>query len=334
MKSFIPPGKTIGIFGGGQLGRMFTIAAKQMGYYVHTYSDEELCPASEISDFHTFAEYEDLDKVKAFAKQTDVVTFEFENIPVAAAREAAAQTIVAPEPEVLFIAQNRQREKTFLSKSGFPVTPFVVPMLENRVDEILTRFPQGVVLKTANSGYDGKGQAICRTTKELSQGWNGLGEGQKIVEKLINIEAELSFIVARQRSGDKIVYGPFGNVHKNHIFNSSVFPFNLPEALLKQGKEIVLDLAEQLKLVGILCVEFFLTKEGELLINEIAPRTHNSGHLTIEAFNISQFELHLRAITGMPLGNGLFFKPACMVNLLGDVWAEKEPKWQELSKYP
>ncbi len=123
-------------------------------------------------------------------------------------------------------------------------------------------------------------------------------------------------------------------MHKNHILDSSVFPFNLPEALLKQGKEIVLDLAEQLKLVGILCVEFFLTKEGELLINEIAPRTHNSGHLTIEAFNISQFELHLRAITGMPLGNGLFFKPACMVNLLGDVWGKKEPKWQELSKYP
>ena len=321
------PNTTIGVFGSGQLGRMLAIEARKMGYRIHTYSHGRDTPTGQVADLETCAEYEDLDAVRKFARSVDVVTFEFENVPSATVEAAAEFIAVHPKGEILHTTQNRVREKTFLSKNGFPVTPFrhikTVDELRDAVDAL--GLPS--ILKTAGFGYDGKGQAKIKTVADIEPAFESLQRAEAVLEAFVDFEKEVSVVCAHGQNGDFVHYGVIENEHANHILDVSFAPAVVPAAVFDEAVEIARGLAETLGYVGTLCVEYFLTNEGNLLINELAPRPHNSGHLTFDACVTSQFEQQLRAVCGLPLGSTEFYRPAAMANLLGDLWQNGEPNW-------
>jgi 5-(carboxyamino)imidazole ribonucleotide synthase len=313
---------------------MFAMAARRLGYRVHTLSPEHDTPTGQIADVEFRAAYDDLDRIRDFAQSVDVVTFEFENVPAAAAAVAEAHALVRPNGRALEIAQHRVREKTFLASHGFPVTPFVPVTTEAELVEAARRIGRPAVLKTAVLGYDGKGQAAIRTGDDLSGAWSSIGAGDAILESLIDLHCEVSVIGARGVDGAWRDFGPIENLHRNHILDVSTAPADVPPATAARAAEITLGVMEALDYVGVLCIEFFLAKDGRLLINELAPRPHNSGHLTLDACRTSQFEQQLRAICGLPLGSAELFQPAAMVNLLGDLWADGEPDWTAVLGFP
>ncbi len=327
MPATILPNSTIGVFGSGQLGRMFAIEARKMGYRVHTFSPDADTPTGHISDVETTASYDDLDAVREFARSVDVVTFEFENVPAATVEAAAEFVPVHPKGEVLHTTQNRLREKTFLSANGFPVAPFrhikTLDDLHRGVLEIGTP----AVLKTAGFGYDGKGQRKINAVGEVDEAFAGLDGRDAILEGFIDFEKEVSVVCARGQDGSFAHYGVIENEHRNHILDVSFAPADVSEAVFVEAVEITRSIAEQFGYVGTMCVEFFLTGSGKLLVNEIAPRPHNSGHLTFGPCVTSQFEQQVRAVCGLPLGSSEFLRPAAMANLLGDVWSAGEPNW-------
>lgn len=327
MPATILPNSTIGVFGSGQLGRMFAIEARKMGYRVHTFSPDADTPTGHISDVETTASYDDLDAVRGFARSVDVVTFEFENVPAATVEAAAEFVPVHPKGEVLHTTQNRLREKTFLSANGFPVAPFwhikTLDDLHRGVLEIGTP----AVLKTAGFGYDGKGQRKVNAVGEVDEAFAGLDGRDAILEGFIDFEKEVSVVCARGQDGSFAHYGVIENEHSNHILDVSFAPADVSEAVFVEAVEITRSIAEQFGYVGTMCVEFFLTGSGKLLVNEIAPRPHNSGHLTFGPCVTSQFEQQVRAVCGLPLGSSEFLRPAAMANLLGDVWSAGEPNW-------
>lgn len=322
-----PSNSSIGVFGSGQLGRMFAIEARKMGYRVHTFSPDADTPTGHISDVETTASYDDLDAVREFARSVDVVTFEFENVPAATVEAAAEFVPVHPKGEVLHTTQNRLREKTFLSANGFPVALFrhikTLDDLHRGVLEIGTP----AVLKTAGFGYDGKGQRKIAAVGEVDEAFAGLDGRDAILEGFIDFEKEVSVVCARGQDGSFAHYGVIENEHRNHILDVSFAPADVSEAVFVEAVEITRSIAEQFGYVGTMCVEFFLTGSGKLLVNEIAPRPHNSGHLTFGPCVTSQFEQQVRAVCGLPLGSTEFFRPAAMANLLGDIWANGEPNW-------
>jgi len=330
----ILPNSTIGVFGSGQLGRMFAIEARKMGYRVYTFSPDTDTPTGQVADFETSADYNDLKAVEKFAQAVDIVTFEFENVPSKTVEIAAAFAEVHPKGEILHTTQNRLREKTFLSNNGFPVAPFrhikLLDDLYHAADEI------GVpaVLKTAGFGYDGKGQQKIKAIGEIETAFEKLNGNEAVLESFIEFEKEVSVVAARDQKGNFAHYGVIENAHENHILDVSFAPALLSKKVFARAIEIARSVAETLDYVGTLCVEFFLTKDEKLLINEIAPRPHNSGHLTFDACVTSQFEQQLRAVCGLPLGSTEFFKPCAMANLLGDVWANGEPDWQKALEFP
>lgn len=327
MPATILPNSTIGVFGSGQLGRMFAIEARKMGYRVHTFSPDADTPTGHISDVETTASYDDLDAVREFARSVDVVTFEFENVPAATVEAAAEFVPVHPKGEVLHTTQNRLREKTFLSANGFPVAPFrhikTLDDLHRGVLEIGTP----AVLKTAGFGYDGKGQRKIAAVGEVDEAFAGLDGRDAILEGFIDFEKEVSVVCARGQDGSFAHYGVIENEHRNHILDVSFAPADVSGAVFAEAVEITRSIAEQFGYVGTMCVEFFLTGSGKLLVNEIAPRPHNSGHLTFGPCATSQFEQQVRAVCGLPLGSSEFLRPAAMANLLGDVWSAGEPNW-------
>jgi 5-(carboxyamino)imidazole ribonucleotide synthase len=331
--SFLP-GSTIGVLGSGQLGRMFAMAARRMGYLVHTFSPETDTPTGQVADIEITASYEDLDAVREFARGVEVVTFEFENIPAATAAAVAELVPVRPSGALLQTTQNRVREKTYLAQAGFPVTPFhAVASLED-VNEGIARLGLPAVMKTAGFGYDGKGQRRVATGAEAAAAFL-LHDGQEmILEKFIDFEREVSVVAARGVGGETAHYGVIENSHERHILDCSIAPAAVAPAVASRAVEIAESLLVKLDVVGVLCVEFFLTTEGELLINELAPRPHNSGHLTIDACVTSQFEQQLRAVAGLPLGETALRCPAAMVNLLGDLWQQGEPDWLAACAFP
>jgi 5-(carboxyamino)imidazole ribonucleotide synthase len=323
----ILPNSTIGVFGSGQLGRMFAIEARKMGYRVHTFSPESDTPTGQVADIETSESYDDLDAVRKFARTVDVVTFEFENVPSATVEAAAEFTEVFPAGSILHTTQNRLREKTFLSQNGFPVTPFkhirLVDDLYRGADEI--GLP--AVLKTAGFGYDGKGQTRIGAVGEAEAAFAGLNGNDAVLEGFVDFEKELSVVCARDQQGNFVHYGGIENDHANHILDVSFAPADVPTNTASEAVEITRSIAETLGYVGTLCVEFFLTRDGRLLVNELAPRPHNSGHLTFDACVTSQFEQQLRAVCGLPLGATEYHRPAAMANLLGDLWQDSEPDW-------
>lgn len=325
----ILPGATIGILGSGQLGRMLAIAARQLGYRIAVFSPESNTPAGQIADREIAASYEDLDAVRAFAKSVDAVTLEFENVPAAAA--VAIDTIVPLRPgaAVLYTTQHRLREKTFLRANGFPVTDFAA------ITESLpahNNYP--AILKTAGFGYDGKGQFKVANNEELQLAWDRLDRQPCVLEALVEFERELSVVAARGVDGAFVNYGVFENSHRNHILDITTAPAILPARSFKDALEITRGIFEQLDIVGVACVELFLKPDGTILVNEIAPRPHNSGHITIDASITSQFEQQLRAVCGLPLGDTRFHTPAAMANLLGDLWYPAKPNWSGLLRFP
>ena len=325
----ISPGATIGVFGSGQLGRMFAVEARKMGYRIHTFSPESDTPTGQIADAEISCAYEDLEQVERFARAVDVVTFEFENVPFETVEKAAQFVEVHPRGEVLHIAQHRLREKTFLSKNGFPVTAFrhikTLAELTNAVREI----GAPAILKTAGFGYDGKGQAKINGIEECAAAFAQIETSEAVLERFVDYEKEVSVVAARDCRGNFADYGVIENQHANHILDVSFAPGAVSETIKKEAVEIARGILDALDVVGVMTVEFFLTRDGKLLVNELAPRPHNSGHLTIDACVCNQFEQQLRAVCGLPLGSTEFYKPAAMANLLGDVWQNGEPKFAD-----
>jgi 5-(carboxyamino)imidazole ribonucleotide synthase len=326
----IPPGSTIGVLGGGQLGRMFAMAARRLGYRVHTLAPEHDTPTGQIADVEVVASYDDLDQIRAFARGVDVVTFEFENVPAAAAAVAEEHALLRPSARALQVAQHRLREKAFLESRGLPVTPFAAARREADVAPALESVGRPAVLKTAALGYDGKGQLPVppeATEADVLAAWRSLGETDAILEAFIDLEREISVVAARGVDGAVVPFVPIENVHRHHILDVSVAPAGISPALQAQAIDVTRAVLEALEYIGILCVEFFVARDGRLLVNELAPRPHNSGHLTFDACRTSQFEQQVRAICGYPLGSPDLLQPAAMANLLGDLWANGEPLW-------
>jgi len=328
MHEVIQPGETLGVLGGGQLGRMFAIAAKQMGYRVHIYCPGEDPPAAQVADEHTNASYEDLDAIAAFAKRVSVITFEFENVPSSVTEAAERHAPVRPAGSVLHTTQNRDREKSFLRDAGLPVTPFAAVASEAELADAIDALGIPAVLKTAAWGYDGKGQAVIRTREQAADKWALLGSQPCVLEKMIDFDCELSVVAARGIDGHVELYGPMRNEHANHILDITSCPAGLPKAVVDDAIDIARQAMDKLEVIGVLCVEFFLTRDNTLLINELAPRPHNSGHLTIDAHATSQYEQQVRAICGLPLGSAKQRQPAAMANLLGDLWQSGPPRWE------
>ena len=330
----ILPGAVVGVLGSGQLGRMFAIAARQLGYRVHTFSPETDTPTGQVADVEITAPYHDLDAIRDFAQNVHVLTFEFENVPALAVDTAAEFAPVRPSGSVLHIAQHRLREKSFLEGNGFPVAPF---RAVNSVDELRTAIEQigcPAILKTAVSGYDGKGQVRLTTPADAEMAFTATGSQEKILEAFIDFELEFSIVAARGCDGSFSHWGLIENTHRNHILDLSFAPARVPRETTIQAVEIARNLLETLDVIGVLCIEFFLSRDQRVFINELAPRPHNSGHLTINAALTSQFEQQLRAVCGLPLGATDFLSAAAMANLLGDLWQEGEPNWAAAAACP
>jgi len=326
----IKPGSWLGVFGGGQLGRMFTHAAQRLGYHVAIWEPETNCPASQAADQHLQPAGPEQERAAALelGQLCDAITLEFENINSTYLRIAAPHSLICPGADFLEICQDRVLEKSSLAAAGFPTTPFFPVQSLEHVAHAIEQFGTPVVLKTARSGYDGKGQAIVRTAADARAIFESLESNHLIAEKWIAYQAEVSMIAARNASGQIECYPLVENQHANHILDLSRCPVSTSLAPLQtRATEICRGIADRFQVVGLFCVEFFIDASGDLLINEIAPRPHNSGHLTIEAFDCCQFEQQVRAMCNLPLARPVQLRPAAMSNLLGDVWSAGEPDW-------
>ena len=337
----LPPGSTIGVLGGGQLGRMLALAARPMGFRLHVYSPGESTPTGQVADLEVSGDYLDLDAVRSFAAGVDVVTFEFENVPAACAEAAAERVPVRPAHRVLHVTQNRLREKGFLREAGVPTTPFEAVHTLAELEAALGRLGAPAVLKTAGWGYDGKGQALVETPAGAAAAWEEVATDEAILEGFVDFEREVSVVAARAVDGGFTHWGVIANDHQNHILDLSVAPAPVPTEVARQAVEIARGILEALDVVGVLCVEMFLTGDGRLLVNELAPRPHNSGHLTVDAAVTSQFEQQARTVCGVPMGSTELVRPAAMANLLGDLWIEAaaasegaEPDWTAALAFP
>jgi 5-(carboxyamino)imidazole ribonucleotide synthase len=313
---------------------MFCIAARRMGYRVHTFSPEEDTPTGQVADVEVTADYEDVDALRAFAGSVDVVTFEFENVPIAAVDAIEALAPVRPSGAALHTAQQRAREKMFLADHSFPTAAFARAVTLDELWDAVARVGTPAIIKTATFGYDGKGQHKATTPADVAHIWEAIGHQEAVVEKFISLQAEISIVAARALDGTIAEYQPFENRHRNHILDLTTSPASVPPAIAAQAIEITRAILQKLQYVGVLCVEFFVSTENELLVNELAPRPHNSGHLTFDAAVTSQFEQQVRAICGLPLGSTELMRPAAMANLLGDLWADAAPNWAAACRYP
>ncbi len=332
--TIIEPGAVIGVLGSGQLGRMFAIAARQMGYRVHTYSPETDTPTGQVADKEWTARYDDHDKLAAFAKEVDVVTFEFENIPADSVNVVGQFAPVHPRASVLHVTQHRLREKTFLSEYGFPVAPFQRVRSRTELTMAVNKIGTPAVLKTAGFGYDGKGQKKIGSLAEAQAALEAFGGAEAILEAFVPFEKEVSVVAARGQDGSFAHFGVMENDHKNHILDVTIAPARVSAVIQKKAVSLAKEILDALQIVGVMCVEMFLTKEGDILVNELAPRPHNSGHITIDAFETSQFEQQVRAVCGLPLASTKQLKPGAMVNLLGSIWKKGEPKWEKALRNP
>ena len=328
------PGSTIGVLGGGQLGRMFAIAARRLGYRVHTLAPEDDTPTGQVADVEINASYDDLDAIRRFARDVDVVTFEFENVSADATTAAEEHAVVRPNGRALFIAQHRLRERSFLADRGLPVTPFAIVRTDDELRNAVREVGCPAVLKTLELGYDGKGQALVPRAEDAAAAWASLGRQEAILEAFVDLDREISVVGVRGLDADWAYFGPIENTHHHHILDVSVAPATVPEATAAQSIAITRSVMDALNYIGVLCVEFFVAKDGRLMINELAPRPHNSGHLTVDACRTCQFEQQVRAVCGLPLGSPQLLQPAAMANLLGDLWAEGEPNWAAALSIP
>jgi 5-(carboxyamino)imidazole ribonucleotide synthase len=321
------PGAALGVLGSGQLGRMFALAARDMGYRVHTFSPASDTPTGQVADLEVSAGYEDLDAIRAFALGVDVITIEFENISTVAAEVAGKIVPLRPSVAALHVTQQRAREKAFLADHGFPVTPFVRAQTVDELAVALGVVGLPAIAKTAAFGYDGKGQHRIDRIEEAEHVWGLIGPQEAVIERFVDFTHEISVVAARGLDGAFAHFGAVENTHRHHILDLSISPARIDAAIAVEAVQLTRRLMDSLAYVGVLCVEFFVERGGKLLVNEIAPRPHNSGHFTIDACVTSQFEQQVRAICGLSLGDPTQLRPAAMVNLLGDLWTDGEPDW-------
>lgn len=335
MERPLQPGGTIGILGGGQLGRMSAIAARRLGYKVRTFDPSANACAAGIADEHVTADWSDTSALTRFARGCGRVTLEFENIPPATVEFVAQMVPCHPSALVLAICQNRRREKEFLRASGIPCAAFAVVTSVAELQTAVQTIGFPCVLKTADFGYDGKGQVKLPTTAaDLAAAWKKMGGAVGILEAWVPFQMEISVLVARSVDGRTAVYDPAENIHRNHILHLSLSPARISEATATEARALALNIAEKIQLVGLLAVEMFV-KDGRIVVNELAPRPHNSGHQTFDANETSQFEQHIRAVCGLPLGGTRPLVPSAMVNLLGDLWRNgQEPDWAKVLADP
>ena len=332
----IAPGATLGVLGGGQLGRMFAMAAHRLGYRVAVLDPDRDCPAAGVANIHICASLDDAKAWHSLAGQCAAMTVETESVPAEALKYFATRMPVAPGERALYITQDRAREKNFLAANGFATAPYqaIEAPSDAGSPDIDALLPG--LLKASRFGYDGKGQHVVRSRRELADAAAQLG-GPGVLEQFVDLAAELSVIVARTADGDTAVHPVPLNRHVSGILDLSVVPAPLPQDILKRAVAESLRLATLLDYCGVLCVEFFLTADGRLLVNEIAPRPHNSGHFTLDACHTSQFEQQVRTLAGLPLGDPGLVAPqhgVAMANLLGQLWANGEPCWKELLATP
>lgn len=330
----ILPGSHIGILGGGQLARMTALAGRRMGYRFSVLDPAgSAAPASPVVEHTVQAAYNDPAALEAFARSVDVATIEFENIPVSALQTVERFCPVRPGWKVLEVCQHREREKLFLEKMGYPHTGFRVVTSVEELRAAVAELGTPCVLKTAESGYDGKGQLKIDVGADLDQAWQQWSTGQTrrgVVEAWVDYAAELSVICARNGRGEIQAFPVFENIHHQHILDLTIAPARFAPSVLDDARDLAVSITEALQVQGLLAVEMFLTAAGRLLVNELAPRPHNSGHLTFDAGLTSQFEQHARAVCNLPLGSTRLLCPAVMVNLLGGLWSagNKAPDWQ------
>jgi 5-(carboxyamino)imidazole ribonucleotide synthase len=324
----LTPPASLGVIGGGQLGRMFIQAAQRMGYRAGTLCQTDDAPAAQVAHWSVVSPPDHLPALRVFAERAEAVTVEFENVSAPALRWLARGRAVRPGWRTVWVSQNRLREKGSLAHHGFPHAPWRPVRTADELGEAVKALGLPLILKTASSGYDGKGQVKVAEAGEAEAAWSSLGRVECVAEVWVAFEAEVSVIVARGADGRALTYPVGLNRHERHILDSTVMPAPVGPAVSRDARHLALGLAQALETVGVLTVEFFLTRAGSLLINELAPRPHNSGHLTIEAAVSSQFEQQVRALCGLPLGAADLAAPAAMVNLLGDLWARGEPNWE------
>ncbi len=331
----LQPGSWVGILGGGQLGRMSAEAARRLGYRVRTLDPSPGACAAAVSDEHVTAAWDDLAALDRFAAGCGRVTLEFENIPPATVAHLARAVPCHPSAEVLATCQNRRREKLFLREAGIPCAPFEVVDSRAALPAALARVGYPAVLKTADFGYDGKGQAkLADASADLDAAWARMGGASAVLEGWVPFDLELSVLVARRADGATAAYEPAENLHRDHILHLSLSPARIDPALAARAKALAVDVAARLGIVGLLGVELFAVGD-RLLVNELAPRPHNSGHQTLDAHATSQFEQHIRAVCGLELGDPTLRRPAAMLNLLGDLWkGGREPDWSLVTRDP
>ncbi len=320
----ILPGSTLGVLGGGQLGRMFCVAARTMGYRVLVLDPDPLCGAGHIADLHIKADYSDQQALEKMAAECDAITLEFENIPSASVRFIAGKTRVFPGAEALEIAQNRDLEKQFAKNAGLQPVPYFALRQASDLQQAAENVGFPAILKSNTLGYDGKGQFVVNDINELNDAYQQVGKVDCVLEKKINIRCEISAIIARNASAERATFPVSENQHRNGVLHMSIVPARVSAALAGQAVESAAILAEALSYVGILAVEFFVSDDGELYFNEMAPRPHNSGHYTKDACVTSQFEQQVRMMCGLTPGDTRLLSPVVMVNMLGDLWL---PDW-------
>lgn len=320
LSKLIRPGKTIGIIGGGQLGRMLALSAKARGYRIAVLDPTPDCPAAQVADWHIQKNYTDKEGLLSLAECSDVLTYEFENVDAQTIQAVQQQASFAlPQGTALLeITQNRLKEKEFLKKAGIPIADYAKIESENDLTQAVRRLGYPAVLKTVQGGYDGKGQVVLRTHADWSKALDLINTSLCVLEKWIVFDKELSVMVARGLDQKAVTLPPSENIHQDNILMQSIVPARVPKPLQAEASRLAVQIAEHMNLAGVLGVECFLTKEGKLYVNELAPRPHNSGHYSIEACSHSQFDLHIRAICGYPLPEPKLLMPAVMANLLGE----------------
>lgn len=329
----IYPGAMLGMLGGGQLGRMFTLTAHSMGYRVSVLDPDPSSPAGQIADVHLKAAYQDRDALQQLADSCAAVTTEFENVPADSLRWLAPRCVVRPAGDSVAIAQDRLREKHFLVEGGFAVAPFMpIHSLDDCARATSALLPG--ILKRARFGYDGKGQVRVTTKDELRSAFESMGSEPCVLERLVALACEVSVVAVRGADGATRSFPVAENSHENGILDMSIVPARVSNALAKEAQSVAQSVATRLGYCGVLAVEFFVTEERALLVNEIAPRPHNSGHYTIDACATSQFEQQVRTLCGLPLGESRLLSPVVMVNLLGEAWQRGEPVWEAVFGCP
>ena len=326
MTAPLPPGSTIGVLGGGQLGRMTAVAAAQLGYRCHIFSPDADGPAKKIATAQTTAPYEDENAVRAFADAVDVVTFEFENVPDATLAAISERMEVRPSIDALRISQDRAIEKTFLNDNGIGTAPWAPVKGPDDFNTATEAAGTPAILKKSRLGYDGKGQIRVDAAAALETAWVSIGAVPAVLEGLVDFEREISVIVARGLDGNSKSYVPVDNVHRDHILHTTTAPSTVDPSIADTARSIADNIANALGLVGLLAVEMFVTRDDNVLVNEIAPRPHNSGHWTLDACAVSQFEQFVRAVAGLPLGDPERHSDAVMANLIG----QEAARWHEL----